>query len=601
VALSNYFYSQNTLPAGVFAFAQGRLYFDNEDALLGRELWISEGTQATTRILKNIATETQTQPSTPADFVRFNNRLYFTANDGDFGKEVWYSDGTNAGTQMMADLRPGAVGSAPSDLFVAEGALYFFALDATGTSQLWKSDGTAAGTQSVRPMRPRPDNQRSSLCTSKGVALSGIVYIPAQVAAMQGMTLWRTDGTANGTSAVGPASVGVCGLMTAGSRLYFLSGLTGTGGVWMSDGTNTGTVAITAINSVMGSYSPRNLTAFNNKVYLLSGNGTGGAQLWTSDGTVAGTLVAASFGTGLPLDLQGTLNGKLVLGVREAVGGVTNVNVWTYDGATAAPLNVPASIQSGTVFINRALGYYSGQHTENGASKIEPWATDGTSTGTRRIFSTTTSVVSSSFTDFEGATVFQTSGAQPQWWKTVGSSAPVSLGNQVFGSLRQAANQNLFYVGNSGATGAELFALDNVRPVASADTVVSVESAAAATIGVTANDQDPDGTVDSASLAIAAQPTNGTVSVGANGQLTYRSNAGFVGSDSFTYTIADEQSYVSLPATVTVNVTAPPASGGGGGGGGGSGGGGGGGGAMGWATLLLLTGMLSVSRRNRRH
>ena len=91
--------------------------------------------------------------------------------------------------------------------------------------------------------------------------------------------------------------------------------------------------------------------------------------------------------------------------------------------------------------------------------------------------------------------------------------------------------------------------------------------------------------------------------------MTYTSNAGYVGADSFMYVVADNQGRESAPATVTVTVNAappappvnppanPPA------GGGGSGGGGGGGGG---AIDLLLLAMLGVTlaanlpRRRRR-
>jgi len=67
--------------------------------------------------------------------------------------------------------------------------------------------------------------------------------------------------------------------------------------------------------------------------------------------------------------------------------------------------------------------------------------------------------------------------------------------------------------------------------------------------------------------------------------------AGYSGSDSFTYTVKDEQGTVSNAATVTLTVTAaapPPSTGGGGGG------------SATLLDLLALGGLLAVSRGSRR-
>ena len=49
-------------------------------------------------------------------------------------------------------------------------------------------------------------------------------------------------------------------------------------------------------------------------------------------------------------------------------------------------------------------------------------------------------------------------------------------------------------------------------------------------------------------------PSHGTVTVGSDGSFTYTPAPGFVGADSFTYTLTDNLGYTSVPATVTVNV-----------------------------------------------
>ena len=71
------------------------------------------------------------------------------------------------------------------------------------------------------------------------------------------------------------------------------------------------------------------------------------------------------------------------------------------------------------------------------------------------------------------------------------------------------------------------------------------------TVNVLANDTDPDG--DALSVIATTTPANGTVAVNAGGTVTYTPAAGFVGTDTFTYTVADPDGLTDT-ATVTVAV-----------------------------------------------
>ncbi len=88
-------------------------------------------------------------------------------------------------------------------------------------------------------------------------------------------------------------------------------------------------------------------------------------------------------------------------------------------------------------------------------------------------------------------------------------------------------------------------------PVAVNDSV-SLDPATTVTVGVLANDSDPDADLDTQSLTIADNPTNATVSVSA-GAVTYSAPTGFSGSDSFSYWVCD-LSGLCDQATVSVEV-----------------------------------------------
>jgi ELWxxDGT repeat protein len=49
--------------------------------------------------------------SNPEAFCVLNNKLLFIANDGIHGKEMWITDGTQAGTHIVKDITPGSLSS----------------------------------------------------------------------------------------------------------------------------------------------------------------------------------------------------------------------------------------------------------------------------------------------------------------------------------------------------------------------------------------------------------------------------------------------------------------------------------------------------------
>ena len=94
----------------------------------------------------------------------------------------------------------------------------------------------------------------------------------------------------------------------------------------------------------------------------------------------------------------------------------------------------------------------------------------------------------------------------------------------------------------------------NDAPVGEADSYVTEEDTplTISAPGVLANDSDIDG--DSLSAILVNGPAHGTVSLGADGSLTYTPEANFNGSDSFTYQASDG-SLASGETTVSITVT----------------------------------------------
>lgn len=95
----------------------------------------------------------------------------------------------------------------------------------------------------------------------------------------------------------------------------------------------------------------------------------------------------------------------------------------------------------------------------------------------------------------------------------------------------------------------------NQAPTAANDTATAT-SGNAVTIDVLLNDADPNG--DALTITIDGPPANGTATVN-NGKVVYTPNAGFTGSDSFTYIVSDGKGGTAAGAvTITVTGTGQP-------------------------------------------
>ena len=115
--------------------------------------------------------------------------------------------------------------------------------------------------------------------------------------------------------------------------------------------------------------------------------------------------------------------------------------------------------------------------------------------------------------------------------------------------------QHLVLTGLASATlgaGYTVVSGDNHPPVA-VDDSVTVRQTNSVDVAVLANDSDPDG--DAIHVVSSTQPAHGHLDSFAVDTYNYTPNAGYLGPDSFTYTIEDSQG-ASVTATVNITVTA---------------------------------------------
>jgi ELWxxDGT repeat protein len=385
--------------------------------------------------------------ATPADFFRIGNRLLFSAanrNSADEGM-LWSTDGTPGGTMVVSSsLCPvpcqrvaalgswhgltfleaiSGVGPLSSSLWRTDGtsggtiflsgpflhqldspyvldlhadpeaaAVFFTGCDPRGC-RLWRSDGTPAGTGLVRHPDSRPFDSPRDLTFWRGR-----LYFLADHTDPQGNTasgLWSTDGTPAGTFFVADVQEGDYAplLVPTPSHLFFTSGPAGED-LWVTGG-GPGD-ARRLYDFPLPPCSPRpesdcdppfveTLAAFGDAVYFEARRDGHGGEIWRSDGTEAGTGPVLEVPGDRALQDLHPLGGRWIFTVSPPGGPAA---LWTADAGftqgsplAGCPEGCPAFIGS-IDFLANGSWLFAGADAAHGT---EPWVTDGTGPGTRRL------------------------------------------------------------------------------------------------------------------------------------------------------------------------------------------------------------------------
>lgn len=147
-----------------FTVVNGHMLFTANDHTHGRELWITDGTEAGTRLLMDTWEGPDdgvwTVLSRTLYTVGNGERAVFVAQERDHGRELWVTDGTEAGTHLLMDIHTEGgsyPSSAPENFMQVGGLVYFSAFDTEAGNTLWVTDGTEAGTRLVADAQPNSD------------------------------------------------------------------------------------------------------------------------------------------------------------------------------------------------------------------------------------------------------------------------------------------------------------------------------------------------------------------------------------------------------------------------------------------------------------
>ncbi len=415
----------------------GMLFFTANDGLGGRELWKSDGTETGTSRVKDI--RTGLNGSDPSLLENIGGSLYFAANDGQSGRELWKSNGTTAGTSRVKDINAGISDSSISALIDFGGKAFFAANDGQHGTELWKSNGTAAGTTLVAAL--------NSVTSGSSVANFVIVDDASFFAADDGNSgreLWKSDGTAAGTFQIKDINPGPGDALDAayadpvniGGLVYFVANDGQSGSeLWRSDGTANGTTRVKDIRTGMASALPGDLTNVGNVLYFTADDGQSGRELWKSDGTAVGTIRVKDIHVGDSLGFFGNLTNLGGVLYFSADDGQSGFELWKSDGTEAGTIRVK-DINVAKYGLDNTLGsqpsnffnfggtlYFAAADTQSGKYTI--WKSDGTESGTVLVKATNFIFRPDAFTNVDGELYFAGKNQQsnPVLWRSNGTTA----------------------------------------------------------------------------------------------------------------------------------------------------------------------------------
>ncbi len=513
--------ANSSSPQNLVAVGQ-TLYFAATDGSHGVELWKSDGSQAGTVLVKDIAPGTS--PSAPTGLTKVNGTLFFTTSAGlwrsdgteagtvlvkalgllanltnvngtlffvNLERELWKSDGTDAGTVMLVDF---GLNNGPQFLTAVGATLYFQAAEASTGRELWKSDGSVAGTVLVKDILP---GTGSSLA-HPGAGMQGVLYFTAPDGA-GGSGLWKSDGTAGGTTRV--RTFGYLGneLVRAGGSLYFQAndGLSGVE-LWKSDGSADGTTLVRDINPGPSLSGPSLLVDLNGTLFFTALHPSYGVELWKSDGTAAGTDLVKDLNPGgsgsAPADLV-DVAGTVFF---QANDGTTGTELWKSDGTAAGTVlvkDIRAGASGSSPLLLFELDGSLYFRADDGITGQELWKSDGTPGGTAQLADINPSPPGSypyPLAGLGGALIFSANDGShgAELWRTDGTASGTAMvvdinpgpasGCGLFGGA-VVLDGVLYFTADDGTHGRELWRTDGTA--AGTTLVLDLNPGAASAIG----------------------------------------------------------------------------------------------------------------------
>ncbi|WP_395693544.1 hypothetical protein [Nocardioides sp.] len=320
----------------------GRLVFAATTTRAGLEPWVTDGTQAGTRMVADLVPGGS--GSDPRGFVAYRGRFYFLAGVASGGYGLWTTDGTRAGTQIVFDELIGA-----ANLVRAGSRLFFVGATTSHGAELWTSDGTGAGTREV-----------TDLWAGAGNGVTAALHPARNTVVFAGWVSdhvrkpWVSDGTAAGTERLdtypGEVDLHVGDLDVWGDRLVVAAGDDRSGRELWGGGIVAGSVdGVKDIRDGADASDPNDFTHLRDRWVFTAATPEQGRELFVTDGTSGGTGVLRD----IVLGEVGSFATEFLPGARRvffrAARADGQYDLWSTAGTTATTrmVRLPAGIEEG--------------------------------------------------------------------------------------------------------------------------------------------------------------------------------------------------------------------------------------------------------------
>ena len=367
-------------------------------------------------------------------------------------------------TYQVADISTDPQSSNPVELVALGDVLLFTAFSPTDGLEIFRTDGTPDGTSQVTNIDTYVSGQAVTpgLLTRSG----SLVYFLVErlVDGAREAEVWRTDGTPAGTLALatGFATSTYPGSFTdVAGALYFVAQQgSGPANIWKSDGTPATTVQVS--NAGSSGFAPANLTALGG-LLLFTATDAAGTELWRSDGTLAGTTRVADIRPG---SASSSPQGLVALGSVAyfvASDGTSGTELWRSDGTAAGTWRVADINPGGGSSFPRDLTNVDGTlflfaHPSGSFSDRQLWRSDGTAAGTTAV---ATGLAQGFGLMAVGPRMFFQAGSQPTLWTSDGTNrGTIALGAGLAPLWLTAFGGRLLFSGVDAGGDRELWASD---------------------------------------------------------------------------------------------------------------------------------------------